>query len=197
MFEGWDNYFVLLGTASAGLIGLLFVVITLTSNFERSRALWAAGIYMTPIAVHFAAVLTISAIAMVPGLTPRVVAVLVALMGLGGLAAASRTCVGILGISKSGDPPHWSDLWGYGVGPAAAYVAIVAAAAAIWLGRPWAVYALAAVLLSLLLLAIRNAWDLITWMAPQGAKPPESWPAADEPAAPASDQATKENRAGV
>jgi len=41
MFEGWDNYFVLLGTASAGLIGLLFVVITLTSNFERSRALWA------------------------------------------------------------------------------------------------------------------------------------------------------------
>jgi len=185
MFEGWDNYFVLLGTASAGLIGLLFVVITLTSNFERSRALWAAGIYMTPIAVHFAAVLTISAITMVPGLTPRVVAVLVAFMALAGLAAAARTCLGILGISKSGDPPHWSDLWGYGVGPAAAYVAIVGAAVAIWLDLAWATYALAAILLILLLLGIRNAWDLITWMAPQGPKPPESWPARDEPQPPA------------
>ena len=28
MFDGWDNYFVLLGTAAAGLIGLLFVVVT-------------------------------------------------------------------------------------------------------------------------------------------------------------------------
>lgn len=184
MFEGWDNYFVLLGTASAGLIGLLFVVITLTSNFERSRALWAAGIYMTPIAVHFAAVLTISAIAIVPGLTSPIVAVLVALMGLAGLAAATRTCLGILGISKSGDPPHWSDLWGYGIGPAAAYVAIVGAAASIWLGRAWSVYALAGLLLILLLLGIRNAWDLITWMAPQGPKSPDSGPPKEDPATP-------------
>jgi hypothetical protein len=185
MFEGWDNYFVLLGTAAAGLIGLLFVVITLTANFERSRALWAAGIYMTPIAVHFAAVLSISAITMVPRLTPPQVAVLVATLAAAGLAAASRTCFGILGISKSDSPPHWSDLWGYGVGPASVYVAIVGAATAIWLQLAWAVYALAALLLILLLLAIRNAWDLITWMAPQGPKPPETWPTTQDPKPPA------------
>ena len=28
MFHGWENYFGMLGTASAGLIGLLFVVVT-------------------------------------------------------------------------------------------------------------------------------------------------------------------------
>jgi len=190
MFEGWDNYFVLLGTAAAGLIGLLFVVVTLTANVERSRALWATGIYMTPIALHFAAVLSISAITMVPGLTPPEVAVLVVLISLAGLAAASRSCLGILAIRKSGDPPHWSDLWGYGVGPAAVYVAILGAAIAIWLGHAWASYALAALLLILLLLAIRNAWDLLTWMAPQGAKPPGG-PAKEEPTPPAaSDKAS-------
>ena len=57
MFEGWDNYFVLTGTASGGLIGLLFVVVTLTSGLERGRALRASGIYMTPTLVHFAVVL--------------------------------------------------------------------------------------------------------------------------------------------
>jgi hypothetical protein len=176
MFAGWDGYFALLGAAAAGLIGLLFVVITLTSNFERSRALWATGIYMTPIALHFAAVLSISAITMVPALTPPEVAVLIVLIGLAGLAAATRTCLGILGISKGGDPPHWSDLWGYGAGPAAIYVSILGVAAAIWLRVAAATYGLAALLLILLLLAIRNAWDLITWMAPKGGANPPAAP---------------------
>ena len=57
MFEGWDNYFVLTGTAAGGLIGLLFVVVTLTAGFERSRALRGSEIYMTPNLVHFAVVL--------------------------------------------------------------------------------------------------------------------------------------------
>jgi hypothetical protein len=173
MFEGWDNYFAMLGTAAAGLIGLLFVVITLTANIERSRALWANGIYMTPIALHFAAVLSISAITMVPALAPTEVAVLISLVALAGLAAATRTCLGILGIRTSANPPHWSDLWGYGVGPAAIYVSILGVAAAVWLRCATATYVLAALLLILVLLAIRNAWDLISWMAPKsGADPP-------------------------
>ena len=28
MFRGWDNFFMLLGTASGGLIGLVFIVVT-------------------------------------------------------------------------------------------------------------------------------------------------------------------------
>jgi hypothetical protein len=173
MFEGWDGYFGLLGTASGGLIGLLFVVVTLTSNVERSRALRAAGIYMTPIAVHFGVVLSISAITLVPRLTPAQVAELIGAFALLGLSAATRTCLGILEFRKGADPPHWSDFWGYGAAPAAAYVLLVVAAAGVSGRAGWAVYALAAVLLILLLLAIRNAWDLITWMAPGGAsKPP-------------------------
>ena len=78
MFEGWDNYFVLLGTAAAGLIGLLFVVVTLTTGLDRSRALRAGGIYMTPIAVHFGVVLSISACTLVPRLTPPQLADLLA-----------------------------------------------------------------------------------------------------------------------
>ncbi|HEY2707631.1 MAG TPA: hypothetical protein VGI95_06215 [Caulobacteraceae bacterium] len=176
MFEGWSDYFVLLGTAAAGLIGLLFVVVTLTGNFERSRALKAAGIYMTPIAVHFGAVLSISATTLVPHLTPPQNGILIVVLALIGLAAATRTCLGIVDFHKGVDPPHWSDFWGYGAAPALAYLLLCGVAAAIWAQTAWAVYALALLLLVLLLVAIRNAWDLITWMAP-GPQPPPAGPA--------------------
>jgi hypothetical protein len=177
MFEGWDNYFVLLGTAAAGLIGLLFVVVTLTSSFERSRALRAGGIYMTPIAVHFGVVLSISACTLVPRLTLPQLAVLIAVFTVLGFSASMRTCFGIADFHKNADPPHWSDFWGYGAAPAAAYMLLAAGAAGVWRRADWAPYLLAAVLLVLLLVAIRNAWDLLTWMAPgrdsgQGGQPP-------------------------
>jgi hypothetical protein len=172
MFEGWTDYFVLLGTASGGLIGLLFVVVTLTTGMERSRALWAAGIYMTPIAVHFGVVLSISAATLVPRLAATQVAGLMAVFAALGLAAAMRTCLGIFALHSKPDPPHWSDFWGYGVGPAAIYLLLEAAAVSVWLRAACAPYLLAALLLVLLLLAIRNAWDLITWMAPARPTPP-------------------------
>ena len=172
MFQGWTEYFVLLGTASAGLIGLLFVVVTLTSGQDRSRALWAAGIYMTPIAVHFGVVLSISATTLVPRLTLPQIAGLIAMFAALGLAAATRTCLAIFELRSKPDPPHWSDFWGYGAGPAALYLLLEAAAVSVWLNVAWAAYLLAALLLILLLAAIRNAWDLITWMAPARPPPP-------------------------
>lgn len=166
MFEGWDNFFVLLGTAAAGLIGLLFVVVTLTTGVERSRALRAGGIYMTPIAAHFGVVLSISACALVPRLTSPQLAILIAVLAAVGLGAAMRSCLGILDFHRNADPPHWSDFWGYGAAPAAADLVLEAAAAGVWRRETWAPYLLAFALLVLLLLAIRNAWDLLTWMAP-------------------------------
>jgi hypothetical protein len=48
------------------------------------------------------------------------------------------------------------------------YLALGGAAIALGARVDWAVHATAALLLTLLLCAIRNAWDLVTSMAPQG-----------------------------
>jgi hypothetical protein len=175
MFEGWDNYFVLTGTAAGGLIGLLFVVITLTAGFERSRALKGSEIYMTPNLVHFAIVLVASAVVLAPRVPPRVMALILAGAALSGLGNAVRTCLGIRDFAQNGSPPHWSDMPLYGVAPGVLYVLLLGVAAAIWLQASFAAAALAAFLMVLMLLSIRNAWDLITWMAPG---PP---PSADAP----------------
>ncbi len=166
MFEGWDNYFVLIGTAAGGLIGLLFVVVTLTAGFERGQAARGQALYFTPTMVHFAVVLSISALAEIPRL-PKLAFAALAAMGLAlGLLNASRASWGI-GRPRQGLPtPHWSDLWLYGLVPIALYVVGLVLCGLIGSGFPWAAPSLATLLLVLLLIGIRNAWDLVTTLAP-------------------------------
>jgi len=167
MFEGWDNFYFLIGSASAGLIGLLFVVATLTAGFDGARASRGVTLYMTPTALHFGIVLASSAVALAPKLAHALAAGLIALFAVGGFIRSLRACFGIASPTPEGEPPHWSDIWMYGAVPSALYFALAAASIALAEGLSWAVHALAASLLALLIVAIRNAWDLVTWIAPR------------------------------
>ena len=93
---------------------------------------------------------------------------------LAGLGIALRSCIGIRTPAAGVDPPHWTDFWLYGAAPAAIYVGIAAVAAAIALGLQltWAAMAIAGLVLILLLVGIRNAWDLVTFIAPMRKEPP-------------------------
>ena len=163
MFEGWDNFYLIIGGAAGALIGLMFVVATLSHGRDRAAALDGASLYMTPTVVGFSVVMVVSALAEAP-LTRLSVAAL-----QGALAAAGVVYGAVIAWRLTHrNAPHWSDYWCYGYAPLAAYVALVGAAAAVALGADWGPRAVAAVLMSVLLLAIRNAWDLVTWLAPGG-----------------------------
>jgi hypothetical protein len=49
----------------------------------------------------------------------------------------------------------------------AVYVALAVATATAWLRAPHGVYLLSLCVTALLVVAIRNAWDLVTWLAPR------------------------------
>ncbi len=179
MFHGWDNFYLMLGSAAASLIGLLFVVVTLTQGFDRDRALKGVAIYMTPTATHFAVVLVLCAAAVAPNVPLWAMAAVVLGLAVLGFVNGVRSTAFIAKAAKSDDPPHWTDLWGYGVVPLVLYVILFGVAASMMAHVAWADYFIAIVLVALLLMGIRNAWDLITWMAPardqrQGQPPPNS-----------------------
>jgi hypothetical protein len=169
VFHGWDSYYFMVGSAGAGLIGLFFVVVTLTQGFDRDRALRGASLYMTPSLIHFAVVLSMSAVAVAPGLPIPVTAGLFAAVALVGLGNAVWATIGIAFRRLGPEAPHWSDVWLYGVAPSAIYTGLLIAAVGLSEELAWAAYANAALLLALLLIGVRNAWDLITWMAPMRA----------------------------
>jgi hypothetical protein len=166
MFEGWDSFYLLIGGASGALIGLLFVVATLTGNVGREQAMRGAKIYMTPTVFHFAVVLLTSALTAVPHLPQQAAAALVGALGALGLVYGLNVTWMLRTNRVTSEPPHWTDFWCYGVVPAALYVAMIGAAWTLEARAAWATDAVGAVAVALLLIAIRNAWDLVTWLAP-------------------------------
>lgn len=167
MTPGWNNFYYLIGSAAAGLIGLMFVVVTLTAGGDRERSLRGAAIYLTPTIVHFAAVFSISAVTLAPGVLPPEAEALMVLIALAGLACCLRSAHGILRPAEGFSAPHWSDFWLYAGAPAGLYAFLTLAAVGVGEHWPWSPKAMAAILLVLVLVAIRNAWDTITWIAPR------------------------------
>ena len=109
-------------------------------------------------------VLVLSAAALTPGMSAGWFAFISGAIALWGLV---RGLMSIVGIRRLSGDVHWTDLWFYGVMPSALYVALGAVALAFWREWDWAGYGFAATLMAGLLLAIRNEWDLITWIAPR------------------------------
>jgi hypothetical protein len=163
MFEGWENFYLVTGGAAGALIGLMFVVATLGTGRSREESLRGASMYMTPTVVCFSVVMVVSAFIAVPHLASVAVAAI-----LGAIAAAGTLYSVVIcwRMTRRGGAPHWSDYWCYGYAPVVFYAALGGAAFAIAQGRAWAAVAVAATLMAVLLLAIRNAWDLVTWLAP-------------------------------
>jgi hypothetical protein len=167
MFEGWADFFLLAGSAAAVLIGLIFVVMTLMQDRPRSSVLAGSRLYMGPVVLHMSLVLVLSGAALVPRIAPDEFATAAAVVALAGAVRGIIVTVGIRRLAFSDDPPHWSDMWFYGAIPAALYFVLAVAALGVAGGQVWARDAVAAVVVGLLLVGIRNEWDLVTWLAPR------------------------------
>ena len=164
MFEGWHEFYLMAGSAAAMLIGLIFVVISLMQDRSRSSVLSGSRLYMGPIVLGVSFVLVLSAAALAPDINPRCFAAIAAVVALWGLA---RGILSTAGIARLKDEVHWTDVWFYGLLPSVFYLGLGAVAIAFWTGWTWSREALAAFVTLALLLAIRNEWDLITWIAPR------------------------------
>ena len=164
MFEGWGEFYLMAGGAAAVLIGLIFVVISLMQDRSRSSVLTGSKLYMGPIVLGVSFVLVLSAAALVPGITGHRFAAVAGVVALWGLV---RGLMSTIGIRQLKDEVHWTDAWFYGVLPCVLYLALGWVALAIWNEWAWCREGIAAVVTANLLLAIRNEWDLITWIAPR------------------------------
>ena len=53
MLHGWDNFYIMAGTAGATLIGLLFVIVTVGTRLSVSRVTHGVRAFLTPTLVYF------------------------------------------------------------------------------------------------------------------------------------------------
>jgi hypothetical protein len=155
-FEQWANFYVITSAAAVTLLGLLFVVITLAA--ERGRKDTASiRIYLTPAVIYFSSVLLLSALLSVPNQTRLTAVICICLEGIAGLGYS-----GLLAIRRGASYQSRSDLFPYAVFPLAAY-ALMVAGGLLLLSRPQrGLDLVAAGMLVLLGIAIRNSWSIAT-----------------------------------
>jgi ABC-type polysaccharide/polyol phosphate export permease len=164
MFFGWTAFYQMTGEAGAALVGLLFIVATLSSRQQQDGVHVGVQLFTTPTVFHLSLVLTVSALALAPPSPVYRPAAGMFVIAIVGCLYAGPVAIR---ISRLATQAHWSDFWLYGAAPCAAYLALAGATGAAWAGAPHSAHCVGLVVLILLALGIRNAWDLITWLAPR------------------------------
>jgi len=162
IFDGWENFYVIVGSSAGALIGLQFVVITLiAAKPVRKGEVQAGGAFATPSVVHFAAVLMLAAIVSAPwdGVAPAAV-----LWGILGLFAVVYTCVVARRMRvQEAYEPVFEDWLFHALLPFTAYAVLaISAVAALWYLRP-AEFLVGGGAMLLLFIGIHNAWDAVTY----------------------------------
>jgi hypothetical protein len=156
MLEGWHEFYELLGTSAATLVALMFVAVSVAVGFLTSDRSMGTRVYMSPIIMHYASVLFVSLIALAPGLGDTALGLIIVASGLVGLAYSVFVTIRLFRDAKS----EFVDRFAYGAWPFVAYGGIVAGGVLIAYRYKWAPHILAAAMLLLLLVNVRNAWDL-------------------------------------
>jgi hypothetical protein len=161
LLEHWHEFYVLAGTGAAALIALLFVAASIGVGVVSTESSGPTRTYMSPVAAHFTSVLYVSLITLVPSHSR---ASLAGLIGLGGLAGVAYS-VFIVWRLMTAITPDLPDRLGYGAVPLVSYVGMCVAALLFAAGSHWGTDVLSAAIVLLMIVNIRNAWDLTMTMA--------------------------------
>ena len=180
----WETFSEIIGSAAAALTGLQFVVIVLVAQAGAARSMLEIRAFGTPTVVHFCAALVIAGITAAPWHTLHGAAYSLAACGAAGVLYAIRVIVHAR--RQTGYQPDAGDWWWFAVFPLLAYASLVTAAITLFWNPTPALFAIAAVALSLLFIGIHNSWDTVTFVAVQRFAPAPNSQAAAAESTPAS-----------
>ena len=156
----WRDFYATIATAAGVLVGATFVVATLSAGLGERAKIGMHG-FITPIAVHLGSVLVIAAILTAPVLTP---------MGLALFLCSAALAGGTYGLAVAAR--IWSmklDIYDrvfYIVLPLLADGAMLAAGIRFFTASAFTL--LAGSLVLLLIVGMRNAWDMASFMITRG-----------------------------
>jgi hypothetical protein len=176
----WHDFYTLFGTASATLIGLLFVAASVGTGVFSADRRAAQRVFLTASVVDFSLVLAVSLIILAPVPDWTALGGMILACGLCGHGYSWLVCRDTLrdGLIHKID---LEDRTWYIALPIAGYACLAAAGVALSLQWQYGCTALAVSMGMLLAAGIRNAWDITLWSmsrrrqptAPPG-KPPHA-----------------------
>ena len=162
--DSWHEFFLLAGTAGVTLTGLLFVVVTLGPRVVANESATGVRAFISPIAVFFAATMVVSMVALVPALPAVAFGALLCVGGAGSVGYLAYTRVHQRWRQNKLPVLDW--VWYAGM-PLAAYALLFVAGVGVLLQAALAIHGAALAVVLLLVIGIRNAWDIVIWISQQ------------------------------
>jgi hypothetical protein len=158
-FADWHDFYITMGTASASLIGLLFVALSLNLDAITGDAREDLRAFAEQAFNSFSTVLLIAVFFLIPQHGQSILGDLYLLLGaIAGYRLLRRAPAVLRGKRRDrlGTTVFWRFLL-----PAAALLGLIAAGVGLILDKPDALYWLVAVIIGLLMSAARSSWDLL------------------------------------
>src|SRR5215467_7934004 len=162
LLDAWHDFDVLIGTAAATLVGLMFVAASIGASVftEKDRA--ALKAFISPTVVHFSAVLLVAIVSLIPSHDWPALAGLLALVGIPGAIYSANLWLQLF-IRRRFNIDIVDRLF-YALIPVLGYLLLLLAALVLLRQSPAGLDLLAAGQITLLLAGIRNAWDMMLWI---------------------------------
>jgi hypothetical protein len=161
----WQTFYILVGTAAATLIGLVFIAASLGASSSTVYSSETIHTWVTPTIIYLGTDLMLAALEAVPTLTVGAMRILLGLGGLAGLTYASSVAVRMRRPTQT--PVIRSELIWHVPVPIACYLLILISAIGLSENSNPMLDVLAISCALLLILGIRNAWSMTTWIAAQ------------------------------
>ncbi len=165
MLAEWHEFYALLGGSAAALLSLLFVVASIGASAMTPETAGGTRTFMSPVAFHYANVLFLSIITLIPVQTWESFGLTIGVAAAGSIVYSLVILVRVLRDSRA----DMIDNFAYGAVPAVCYTAGLVSSVLILKESPIGLNVLAGAALALLVVNIRNAWDLMLSMARRSA----------------------------
>jgi hypothetical protein len=161
----WNEFYFLCGSAAAGLTGLMFIAVTFGSRLITQEKLPYVEAFFSPISDHFIQVFILCAVALVPVAGPKTLgATIVPTTAWRFVQLAHMHRLTRVASAETGDIETSDWILGL-ILPATVYVSLMATGACYLFGIAAAPALFAISLLSLLVIALRRAWEMLLWIA--------------------------------
>ncbi len=167
IFATWQSFYVIIGSAAATLTGLMFIVVTLMSESRQRLSAAYIGIsaFSEPTLVHFGAALLVAAFLNAPWQALWNVSIPLGIVGVGGVIYILVTVPQMRSLPDY--RPSVSDWVWYFSFPLILYAGLFVSALLLPGNPVPALYAIGAITVLFLFNGLRNAWDLVIFLAIQ------------------------------
>jgi hypothetical protein len=175
LVHDWQSFYLLLGSAAASLVGLMFVALSIGSRLFTQRNVSALRAFVTPSVMHFVYVLVTAGVVLIPSQTRTSLGILLV---VGGLVSFTYLLLAIPVMRGSPEIDRHDWAW-YLCVPLLCYLLLVGSGIGLLLRIDEALNGVALASIALLITGIRNSWDLVIYMILRQSESPPPERAAD------------------